>query len=153
MDICLMFMFHWITILEDREDLLTFNILVSHIGPAGVSLELSDREKVCDIFRISGRSFGPTSGFPYMFYTFTLLPKLSLGISRAVYKDFFSQIAPLGWFMVLSNFCWHFGVPHYLKLQNLKFTILYIWRSPEVNQWNWYYGYLIMIKGNTVFSS
>ena len=30
----------------------------------GVILELSDREKFCDNFRISGRSFGPNLDFP-----------------------------------------------------------------------------------------
>ena len=45
----------------------------------GVSLELSVREKFCYIFRISGRSFGPNSGFPYMFYTLKLLPQLKIG--------------------------------------------------------------------------
>ena len=44
-----------------------------------VSLELSDREKFCDIFRILGRSFGPNFGFPYMFCTFRLLPQLKIG--------------------------------------------------------------------------
>ena len=48
----------------------------------GVSLELSDREKFCDIFRSLGRSFDPNFGFPYMFYTFSLLPQLKIGRSQ-----------------------------------------------------------------------
>ena len=49
----------------------------------GVSLEFSDREKFCDIFRTLGRSFGPNFGFPYMFYTFSILPLLKTGRSQA----------------------------------------------------------------------
>ena len=48
----------------------------------GVSLELSDREKFCDIFWTLGRSFGPNFGFPYLFYTFSLLPQLKIGRSQ-----------------------------------------------------------------------
>ena len=44
-----------------------------------VSLELSDREKFCNIFRISEGSFSPNFGFPYMFYTVKLLPQLKIG--------------------------------------------------------------------------
>ena len=59
-------------------------------GPLpGVSLELSDREKFGDIFR---EKFGPNFGFPYMFYTFKLLPQLKIGRSQPVEGDFFSQI-------------------------------------------------------------
>ena len=43
----------------------------------GALLELS--EKFCDNFRISGRSFGQTFGFPYTFYAFSLLPQLKIG--------------------------------------------------------------------------
>ena len=60
----------------------------------GVCLKLSDRERFCNIFRISGRSFGPKFGFPYMFYTFKLLPQLKIGRSQPELGDFFSQIAP-----------------------------------------------------------
>ena len=49
---------------------------------SGVILELSEREKFCDNFRISGRSFGPNFGFPYMIYTFSLLPQLQVGRSQ-----------------------------------------------------------------------
>ena len=48
----------------------------------GVILELSEREKFCDIFRISGRGFGPNFEFPYTFYTFSLLPQLKIGRSQ-----------------------------------------------------------------------
>ena len=43
----------------------------------GLSLELSEREKFCYIFRILGRSFGQILGFPfpYVFYTFRRLPQ------------------------------------------------------------------------------
>ena len=41
----------------------------------GVILELSEREKFCNNFRISGRSSGPNFGFPYTFYIFSLLPQ------------------------------------------------------------------------------
>ena len=58
-----------------------------------VSLELSDREKFYDIFRISGRSFGPNFGFPYMFYAFKLLSQLKIGRSQPAEGDFFYQIA------------------------------------------------------------
>ena len=51
-------------------------------GLSGVSLELSDREKFFDIFRTLGRRFGPNFGFPYMFYTFSLLPQLKIGRSQ-----------------------------------------------------------------------
>ena len=43
------------------------------VQSAGVILELSEREKFCDNFRISGRSFGPNFGLPYTFYTFSPL--------------------------------------------------------------------------------
>ena len=43
---------------------------VSHMHSAGLSLELSDWEKFCDILWISGRSFGPNFLVSYMFYTF-----------------------------------------------------------------------------------
>ena len=36
----------------------------------------------CDIFRTLGRTFGPNFGFPYMFYTFSLLPQLKIGRSQ-----------------------------------------------------------------------
>ena len=49
---------------------------------AGVILDLSEREKFCDNFRISGRSFGQNFGFPYTFYTFSLLPQLKIGRSQ-----------------------------------------------------------------------
>ena len=49
---------------------------------SGVILELSDREKFCDNFRISGRSFGQNFGFPYTFYTFSLLSQLKIGKSQ-----------------------------------------------------------------------
>ena len=43
-----------------------------------VILELSEREKFCDNFRISGKSCGQNFGFPYTFYTFSLLPQLKI---------------------------------------------------------------------------
>ena len=46
---------------------------------AGVILELSEREKFCANFRISGRSYGPNFGFTHTFYTFSLLPQLKIG--------------------------------------------------------------------------
>ena len=49
---------------------------------AGVSLEISDREKFYYIFRISGRSFDPNFGFAYMFCTFKLLSQLKIGRSQ-----------------------------------------------------------------------
>ena len=52
-----------------------------HIA-TGVILELSEREKFCDNFRISGRSFGQKFGFTYTFYTFSLLPGLKIGRSQ-----------------------------------------------------------------------
>ena len=60
-------------------------------GTPGVSQELSEREKFCDIFRITGRNFGPNFGFPYTFYTFkvretfspNLPPRLSPVLCRA----------------------------------------------------------------------
>ena len=60
---------------------------------SGLSLELSDREKFCVIFRILGRSFGPNFEFPYLLYTLKLLPQLIIGRSEPVKGDFFSQIA------------------------------------------------------------
>ena len=42
-----------------------------------------EREKFCDNFRISGRSFGPNFGFPYTFYTFSFLPQLKIGRSQS----------------------------------------------------------------------
>ena len=42
----------------------------------GVIQELSKKEKFWGNFRISGRSFGPNFGFPYIFYIFLLLPQL-----------------------------------------------------------------------------
>ena len=61
-------------------------------GSIGVILELSEREKFCNNFRISGRSFGPNFGFSYTFYTFAFLLQLKIGkVSQQ--GDFFSQIA------------------------------------------------------------
>ena len=60
---------------------------------SGVILELSEREKFCENFRISGRSFSQKFGFPYTFYTFSLLPQLKIGRSQPALGDFFSQIA------------------------------------------------------------
>ena len=60
---------------------------------SGINLELSEREKFCDNFRILGRSFGPNLGFLYIFYTFSLLPQLNIGRSQPAWADFFSQIA------------------------------------------------------------
>ena len=55
---------------------------LSHLDlHSGVILELLVREKFCNNFRISGRSFGPNFGFPYIFYTFSLLPQLKIGRS------------------------------------------------------------------------
>ena len=42
-----------------------------------------------------GEVFGPNFGFPYMFYTFKLLPQLKIGRSQPADGDFFSQIALL----------------------------------------------------------
>ena len=64
------------------------------INSSGVSLELLDREKFCDIFRISGRTFGPNFWFAYKFYPFRLLPEHKIGRSKPAEGDFFSQIAP-----------------------------------------------------------
>ena len=47
----------------------------------GVSLDLSDREKFCDIFRTLGRSLVQILDFS-MFYTFSLLPQLKIGRSQ-----------------------------------------------------------------------
>ena len=44
---------------------VNFPMISMTISHAGVILEPSDKEKFCDIFRISGRSFGPNLGFPY----------------------------------------------------------------------------------------
>ena len=40
------------------------------------------RGRFCNNFRISGRSFGQNFGFPYTFYTFSLLPQLKIGRSQ-----------------------------------------------------------------------
>ena len=52
------------------------------VGLSGVILELSEREKFCNNFRILGRSFGPNLRFPYTFYTLSLLPQLKIGRSQ-----------------------------------------------------------------------
>ena len=52
------------------------------LGFTGVIPELSEREKFCNNFRISGWSFGPNFGFPYTVYTFSLLPQLKIGRSQ-----------------------------------------------------------------------
>ena len=44
-----------------------------------VILELPEREKFCNNFRISGRSFGPNFGFPHTLYTFSLLLQFKIG--------------------------------------------------------------------------
>ena len=58
------------------------NAVIFSYESSGVILELSDREKFCDNFRISGRNFGPNFEFPYTFYTFSLLPQLKIGRSQ-----------------------------------------------------------------------
>ena len=60
----------------------------------GVSLELSDREKFCNIFRISGRSFGPNLGLPYMCYTYKLLPQLKIGRVSQLRETFSPKSPP-----------------------------------------------------------
>ena len=51
---------------------------------SGVIIEVSEREKFCDNFRISERrSFGQNFGFPYTFYTFSLLPQLKIERSQS----------------------------------------------------------------------
>ena len=64
--------FSWIPLLSRA---MSENVLF----PSVVLLELSEREKFCDNFRISKRSFGPNFGFPYLFYTFSFLPQLKIG--------------------------------------------------------------------------
>ena len=49
------------------------------VSCSGVILELSEREKFYNSFRISGRSFGPNFGFPYTSYTFSLFPQHKIG--------------------------------------------------------------------------
>ena len=63
---------------------------------SGVILDLSEREKFCDNFRISGRSFGPNFGFPYTFCTFSLLSQVNLGRSVSLGRLFLPN-HPLGW--------------------------------------------------------
>ena len=60
----------------DWADLVILAVNQYFVPIAGVILELSEREKFCDNSRISGRSFSPIFGFPYIFYTFSLLPVL-----------------------------------------------------------------------------
>ena len=50
----------------------------------GVSLKFSDREKFCDIYMISGRSFGPNFGFNYTAKSrsgLNFLPRLCYGFT------------------------------------------------------------------------
>ena len=75
--------------------LCPFQQVFSHI--TGISLELSDREKFCDIFRISGRSFGPNFGFPYMFYTFWNSPSAQKRVTSASVVTLCLPNRPLGW--------------------------------------------------------
>ena len=65
-----------------------------------VILELSNREKFCNNFRISGRSFDPNFGFPYTFYTFSLLPQLKIERSASLGRLFLLNF-PLGWPLVM----------------------------------------------------
>ena len=58
------------------------SMMYRYIPSSGVILVLSEREKFCDNFRISGRSFGPNFGFPYTVYTFSLLPQLKIRRSQ-----------------------------------------------------------------------
>ena len=58
-------------------------------------IELSEREKFCDNVRISGRSFGPNFGFPYIFYTFSFLPQLDREQSASLGRLFLPN-RPLG---------------------------------------------------------
>ena len=60
---------------EIRISIPSENLVIPYLV-SGLSLELSDREKFCDIFRILGRSFGSNFGFLFMFYTLKLLPQL-----------------------------------------------------------------------------
>ena len=59
-----------------------FDAAVIFFGTTGVIIELSEREKFWDNFRISGRNFGPNFGFPHIFYIFSLLPQLKIGRSQ-----------------------------------------------------------------------
>ena len=91
---------------------------------AKVILELSERKKFCDNFRISGRSFGPNFGFPYTFYTFSLLPWFKIGRSASLGRLFLPN-RPLGWplqqkrlttaFYKASNNLFPFTIPEYVK--------------------------------------
>ena len=68
---------------KDKTFKVNDNMTCKAKNVTGTSLELSDREKFCDIFRILGRSFGLNFGYPYMFYTFSLLPQLKMGSQPA----------------------------------------------------------------------
>ena len=68
-------------------------------GYSGVILELSEREKFCDNFRIWGRSFGPNFGFPYnvyILYIFTS-PSAQDREKSASLGRLFPPNRPLGW--------------------------------------------------------
>ena len=65
----------------------------STVSPSGLSLELSDREKFCLIFRILGRSFGPKFGFPCMFCALKLLPQVIIGKVNQ-FRETFSPKSP-----------------------------------------------------------
>ena len=49
---------------------------------SGVILELSHREKFCEDFRISGRSFGPNFLVSLYILCILLLPQLKIGRSQ-----------------------------------------------------------------------
>ena len=59
----------------------------------GIILAFSEGQKFCDIFRISGSSSCSDFGFPYAFFTFSLLPQLKIGRSQPVQGDFSPKLS------------------------------------------------------------
>ena len=81
---------------ESMNGIELFLILESLSLVTGVILELSEREKFCDNFRISGRSIGPDFGFPHTLCIFSLLPQLKIGRSASLGRLFLPNRPP-GW--------------------------------------------------------
>ena len=86
----------WVVIAQIREGIHIKGFLFLHRNISGVIRELSEREKFCSNFRISGRSFLPNFGLSYKFYTFSLLPQLKIGKSTSLGRLFLPN-RPLGW--------------------------------------------------------
>ena len=99
----------------------------------GIITDFSDREKFCQNFRFSGRSFGQNFGFSYMFFTFS--PPSAQHMEKSASLERLLQNHPLGWSMRSGT--------GYIKINKIEVCTLFIMdiHKNMLSLYIIYYGY------------